>query len=418
MVISCDEDASEIGSDFFDGGSLIMSAVDTITLKVSTVKFDSIPTSDATRLLIGYHEDQDLGIMSAVPHFEISPNYAFSIDEAYTQYSRAELRLTQDQYSFYDTAQTVTFSVHQLTQSMDPFPGSGSTYLYSTSKRTYDPTPMGTVTFKPRPNSKDTVIVSLTEAFGRDIISLAQNAAPEVATTTEFIHHFKGLVLIPSAVSGPIIGLSTTAEVRVYYTDKSVTPTVERKLVLSTNSNLKFNQINSDRTGKKVDALTTQRYSLGSTATDHKSYIQCGTSMGLRVSVPYLRDILIDNPGLTVVNALLKFYPTRDSRGTNVTMPTNLTMTAVDFQNTLYETLSQTALLYPDYYLDRDTRYEVDITTYVKSQLATEAFNDNALIFTPDDATLRNTLDRLYLGDQFSERPMTLTLTCLTYQKE
>src|SRR3954468_1735416 len=102
-AVSCSEEASEIGSNFFSSGSLNMSAVDTITAVVSTMKYDSMVTGDATRLLVGYQEDKDLGATTSLGYFQIGVDYAFSIDKLFTSYSRSELWLVHDGYSYYDT---------------------------------------------------------------------------------------------------------------------------------------------------------------------------------------------------------------------------------------------------------------------------------------------------------------------------
>jgi hypothetical protein len=411
-VVSCNDEPSEIGSNFFSGGSLNMSAIDTITAIVSTVKFDSMVTGDASRLLVGYHQDEDLGVTTSAAYFQIGPDYVFSLDKLFTSYSRSELRLIHEGYSCYDTLTEITFSVHRLTEVLET-----DDYYYNTNSFKYDPIPMGTVTYKPRPNSKDTVTIALTDDLGRDIVRLAQNAGPQVSSTNDFVNYFDGFVLIPSTTNGPVVGFNLAAQLRIYYNDKTQTPSVERYLSASRNLLSKYNKISSNTAATNLEPLKVQRYSLGSRETDNKSYIQCGAGLGLRVSMPYLRRIMIDNPDLTVVNATLQFLPTKDSKGINIPMPKTLQMTSIDFQNDLSAVYSDIAVLIEDVDLGRDTRYVVDITGYVKIQLLTEEFNDDGLIFTPDDATLRGTVDRLYIGDQHSDRPMKVTLNVLTYNK-
>lgn len=76
-LVSCTKEPSEIGSNFFEGGSLILSEVDTITIKASTILFDSLATSDATRLLVGAHDDENLGFLSATSFFQVGIAYPF-----------------------------------------------------------------------------------------------------------------------------------------------------------------------------------------------------------------------------------------------------------------------------------------------------------------------------------------------------
>jgi len=389
-----------------------MSAIDTLTAVVSTVKYDSMVTGDATRLLVGYHDDEDLGGTTSTAYFQVGPDYAFTLDKLYTSYSRSELRLIHDGYSYYDTLQEISFTVHKITQIFKT-----DDYYYNTNSFKYDPTPMGSITYKPRPNAKDTLKIELSDDLGRDIVRLAQGSEAEVSTITDFVHYFQGFVLVPSTDSGPIVGFTTAAQLRIYYNDKTSTPSVEKYLSASHNLTSLFNKIGSNTSATKLKDLKVQRYSLSSAETDNKGYIQCGTGLALRVSIPYLRRIMIDNKDLTVVNATLQFSPTKDSEGINVPMIQSLQMTATDFQNNLSSVYSDVAALIQDVDLGRDTHYQVDITEYVKIQLATEEFNDNGIIFGPDDATLRGTVNRLYIGDQHHDRAMKVTLNVLTYNK-
>jgi len=416
MLLSCNDEPSQIGSGFFEGGSIALATVDTLTLQVSTIQFDSLATSDATRLLVGSHNDEDLGTITASTYFQMGLASAFSIDKLYTSFTRAEIRFIHDGYSFYDTANNVSLSVHALTEDMQLDESDNAAYLYNTSSIKYDPTALGAVTFKPRPNTHDTVKVAISEQFGRDIIRLAQSSAPEVSSTFEFLNYFSGIAVVPSG-DGPMVGFSTNVEIRVYYIDKSQTPGVERYLSIISGDNLHFNKIQFDRSATKLNGLDKQTEHLGSDETDRKSYIQSGTGLGLRVEIPYLRSMLIENEGLTIMSAILSFAPTKDNNEDNAPAPASLLMSSVDYKNQLMQTFNNGASLIEDVYLGRDTHYEVDITTFIKQQLLIEQFNHNAVVFTTDDATFRGTVSRIYVGDQLNEKQMTLKLSCLTISK-
>ncbi|MEJ0030678.1 MAG: hypothetical protein WDO15_10065 [Bacteroidota bacterium] len=55
--------------------------------------FDSLVTGDAPRLLVGYHEDEDLGKISASAYFQLSTQGLFEVDKLTATFSRVELRL-------------------------------------------------------------------------------------------------------------------------------------------------------------------------------------------------------------------------------------------------------------------------------------------------------------------------------------
>jgi hypothetical protein len=252
------------------------------------------------------------------------------------------------------------------------------------------------------------------DAFGQNIVSLAQSSATQVSSTFSFLDYFYGLAIIPNAVDGPVVGYNTTAEVRVYYIDNTVTPGVEKFLSLTLGDNLKYNKISCNRLATNLNGLKPgSNYS--SAKTGHKAYIQSGTGVALRLEIPYLRSILIEHGGLTVVSATLEISPSRDGDGTNVGIPTTLTLQRANYKNEYINSYATSGTLIEDYYLERDTHYSIDVTTFINQQLALEEENQNALILTTENTTFRSTVDRLYVDDQFGERPMKLTLSCLVY---
>src|SRR5690349_9064650 len=89
-LVSCNDTASPIGSDFFQGTAINMSTIDTLTIRTSTIVFDSLVTADASRLLVGYHVDEDLGAVSSAAYFQIGMLNAFTLDKLSTKFSRAE----------------------------------------------------------------------------------------------------------------------------------------------------------------------------------------------------------------------------------------------------------------------------------------------------------------------------------------
>jgi hypothetical protein len=413
-LFSCNEDPSGIGSGFFQDGSVNMVTVDTITIHTSTVTFDSLVTSDATRLLIGSHSDDELGVVSSSTFFQIAPESSFLLDKAFTSYTRVELRLAYDGYSYYDTTSAITFNAHRITEELE----TDDLYFYNTSSFGYDPVPMGSISFTPRPNTGDTLVMPISDDFGKEIVRLAQASAVEVMYTSEFVHYFQGLAVIPVAGNGAIVGFSTAAELRVYYMDKSHTPGKEKYLKMVTTSELiRFNQVLCDRSGTALSGLVSQQEHFNSSRTDRRSYIQSGAGLGMRVEMPYLRDMLRENEDLTIVGAELEIAPARENSGRNAGLPRQLIMLAVNYKNEVLGSYEAAAQLKEDVYLGRDTHYEVNVRDFVTQQLATAEFNQNALLFTFPDSTFRSSVTRLYAGDQLNEREMKLRIYCLTFSK-
>lgn len=414
-LLSCNEEPSGIGSDFFQSGSLSLVTVDTLTVQTATVMFDSLVTSDATRLLVGYHEDNDLGIVSSSTFFQVAPQSSLILDGDLTTYSRIELRLTYDGYSYYDTTSIVTLNIHRLTEDLEI----DDAYLYNTSSFQYDTRSLGTISLIPRPNASDTLVIRLADGFGRDIVQLAQNSASEVSTIADFLHYFKGIAITPANTSGPILGFSTAAEIRVYYIDKSQTPGVEKYLSIPAGETLHFNQVRCDRSSTALRGLRSQEEHYSSSQTGDKGYIQSGAGLGLRIEIPYLRDMVRENGDLTVVDAVLEIAPAREAsdQNKNAGLPRWLVMSAVNYKNEIYGNYEEQPLLIEDVYLGRDTHYEVNIRDFVTQQLVIAEINKNALLFTFADSTFRSSVTRLYAGDQHNAREMKLKIYCVKFSK-
>src|SRR4051812_39533167 len=93
ILFSCNDESSPIGSDFFQGAAINMTTIDTLTIRTSTMMFDSLVTGDATRFLVGYHEDDDLGNISSSAYFQLGTQGLFQLDKKTTTFSHAELLL-------------------------------------------------------------------------------------------------------------------------------------------------------------------------------------------------------------------------------------------------------------------------------------------------------------------------------------
>ncbi len=408
---ACNTDPSEIGANFFQSGSLDIINVDTMTLRVSTVQYDEVVTSLASRLLVGHHNDAKVGAVSCSSFIELSALIENTTYEELTpensKYLRTTLTLTYDGYSYYDTTESQTIRVHRVTEEIEP--EENESYLYNNSNFLYDATALGELTFKPRPGTRDTLEVPLSDALGETLMTWVWEGNEVLYTQNDFSNFIKGLVAIPSTnVNGSIIGFGTAPELRVYYTDNTVVPAEEKYLAFGVEQY--FNKIFSDRGLLALNDLQTLRYPLLSGKTDNEAYIQSSVGMALRVEIPYLKNILVDNKDLIITSATLQFSPIAKTYSDNTVLPSSLTMYQVDDTNDVLFQYALGPYLYEDIYLGRNTYYSVDIGEFLSSQLAIQEFNSNALLFRFADATFQSTVDRLCIGDGKNEYEMKLNI--------
>lgn len=387
---------TSIGANFLGDGVLQTVLIDTLSLKVSTVNFDSVPTSTTTRLLIGSYQDQDLGRVIAKSYFRLYNQIAENaVDPINHVYERASMILSYDGYSYADTTQPVTLNVFPLTEQLK---GESTSIFYNIDSFTHTTDPIGSTTFIPRPNSIDSVEIPIDDTYAKNLFSLYQNYDPVIRTNAEFFKQFPGFMVSSDTVqANSVLGFKKTFKLRLYYISKLAVPATEQHFDVNLGNNLSFNNIISNRNGTELKDFGGLANSVSSKKTSNRSYTQASTGLGVRVSIPYLKDILAVSPGLEVSRAILTLNPVHGSDLNNRSLPSQLSMYAVDKKNTVTAASSTTVPIVEDVYLGRDTHYAVDITSFVKSQLSTDEFNDNALLFTIYSSDFNSTVNRLYV---------------------
>lgn len=395
LAFSCSENASEIGIDFFDDGELEVVYVDTLTLRASTVLVDSLVTSAPTRLIAGYHEDEDLGVLTVKSYFQIVPPTIGELDDQ-IRYSRITLTLNYDKYSYYDTTGNTTLFVHRVTEELS------NTDLYTNSSFDYDPTPLGQFTFSPRPTKTEDayVEVPLSNTLGNEFFDLIINKSNSITSQTDFLNYFKGLVIVPStSVSGPMLGFTTSSTLKVYYYDESVTPIVEKSFDFTTGENFRSVQANVDRSATALSGLNSENPSILSELTNNRVYMQGMYGVRTRIEIPYLKDLLLSNYKILLSDAVLQLTPVRGSFEKNTVLPASANAYVYYPNSELYSaTRSTEATLVEDYDLGLDTKYQSDISGFVRDQLNYAAASRNNLVFSVSEQTLGTSVNRIYLN--------------------
>lgn len=421
LVIICYgcSDPSQIGSNFFNEGSLDLVYNDTITVRTSTVLIDSLVTSNATRLLVGHHLDEDLGSLTCAAYFNLGPDDASSLEDTHTTYSRFSLILSYDNYSYYDTAVAQTFFVHRLTEDIE---AKDDGNLYNTSAVSYNENPLGELSFIAFPNKLDSVEIPLTDELGLQLYELSKSSSTQVSNSIEFQKLLRGIVVkADTSVNGPILGFSTNAELRLYYYDRSIQPTEEKYLSFSIEGSSSptkyFNSIIGDRTNTALADLETRKYPLRSDITNDRFYLQGGCGLVLRIELPYIRSILQDDENLILSSAWLKIKPIHNSDRVNCALPSELTVYNVNAKNELLSEFGSAQLI-ADPYLDRDSYYYLDIKSYVKQQVAIDEFNSYALMLQISDEEMASSVTRLYAGSQHNNDELEISLHVVTINVE
>lgn len=407
LAFSCSENASEIGIDFFDEGELEVVYVDTLSLRASTVLVDSLVTGASTRLIAGYHEDADLGVITVKSYFQVVPPAIGELNNQ-LRYSRMTLVMNYDKYSYYDTTGNTTLYVHRLTEELQ------NTKLYTSSSFQYSPTPLGQLTFSPRPKRTENAFIEvpLSNTLGNEFFNLILDKSNTVTIQENFLTYFKGIVVVPSTnVSGPMLGFTTSPTLKVYYYDESVTPIVEKSFDFPGGQTIRFVGTKIDRSGTLLSSLSAQNPSINSNLTDNRVYMQAMYGVRTRIEIPYLKNLLLDNSKILLSDAILELTPVRGSFQQNETLPASTSAYIYSANSELYSSIESTkANLVEDIELGRDTQYKADVSDFIRQQLNFTATSRNSLVFNIPEATLGTTVNRIYLNGTAGSSRMKLRL--------
>jgi hypothetical protein len=409
VAMSCDLNPSRIGSDFFDSGRLDISVMDSSSVILSTIKFDSLITGNASRVLIGSHLDSKLGRITASAYFQptLSGNNT-ELVKSTSIFEKVVLHIKYDNYSFYDTTKQLILKAYQLNKNIKL---RSDSRLYNTSDISTTGTSIGSASFIPRPHSKDSIELTLDQSFGDNFYNGFKNRTSEFTTDEKFVSHFKGFLIAPdSTTSSAMVGFSSEMQVRIYYIDRSEIPNRRRYISFTANKPYTATQIIANRIGTKLTSFASSRSKINAKLTEDISFIQAGSGLGMRIDMPHLRS-LKQNPNFYPVNATLDIYPSREALGHNVELPSTLTLSVVDKFNRVLGKYTSQATLMKDNELERDTHYEVDVTNFANKQMNRIDLNEDALIITLPSENFGITADRVYFASRTLQYPTRLKIT-------
>lgn len=392
MIWSCEPESPQIGSDFFTNGILDFTYIDSATVHLSTIQLDEMITSSASRMLIGTHRDEQLGQITAIPYFQVHPDGEVNFEDQNFVYDHLSLTLPLDHYSYYDTLLPLTLNVHRVTEDIIAENG----HIDNSSSFQIEDKSIGSITLKPRPNY-DSIEVKLSDILGNEIFQKAMSGS-ENLTTANFSKYIRGFAVVPDTlVSSCVVGLATNPSLRLHYYDKTTTPITKKYLAFNVQSSspLFFTNITCNRKDTMLEIMPSSKERLSAKQTNGVAYIQAGAGLSLRVDLPYLRTLKqIDN--FYVGRAVLEIYPVRKSFSSSTRLPQHLKVFKATKRNVIYEEIATDAALIEDIELGRDTYYRFDATEFVKAQMELSTMNENALIFTTDNATYPVSAERIY----------------------
>lgn len=426
LMDSCSTDVIN-DSDFVAGGTFTDSnirvvQIDTMKVETYTMKFDSLITSQATRMLIGKYMDPVFGAVKSSSFVELLPNNYFIDSEA--EYDSIAFFLKFDNYYYNDTLKNNTIRIKELSELLKPADGSD---FYNTGKAGYFEEVLGSVTYAPRPLETDSLYIGLSDSLGMDLFEQLQQK--NITNTEEFKDYFHGITFQPGDDDdGSIIGFDLSSSVmRMYYSvpgEESRTQFTTDFAINTSSSPIPFfNRMTVVETNEYLKTLTDKEVVLNSSQTDGQSFIQSGIGYTTKIEFPNLRTLFDIQGQGTLLNAVLKIRPVLGSYNDELALRDTLSLFIVDQNNDLTQQLAGMDNAAVEAILNRigqefnDIYYEIPLTSYIEGLLLQARETEEAIILLPEN--YNSTVDRFVLmGKEGPDEGVKLELTYAIYDED
>ena len=427
LFTSCQTDNLDgdfvIGSDYLSINNKVL-LIDTLTVDVSTINFDSLVTSNQSRILIGNYTDPILGKVKSESYLELTPdtyNLGSSSDTETVNYvfDSIAMILKYDRYYYGDTTKTQTLNIHQLTQKIKPNIDDDS--FYNNSTLTHYSNSIGSRTFYPRPIGKDSVNIQMDASFGKNLFDKLKNN--EITNSDEFNNYFKGIVIKPStANSSNVVGFTTACVMRMYYRQANAnseeTYTKDFKIADLTKQ---FNNISLDKTGTIIQNLPDSRNKLSSELTNNSAFVQSGTGVACRIDFPFIKQLKYISEKGAIVDAELIIKPIKNSASALYPIKDSLQVYECDNLNRISKILTNSdgsqmlAKLNttPDEF-NENIGYKINIGPFLYQEMKKTYANKSSLILTFPN--ISKGVNRIVLGNQKNaENKLKLKIYYISY---
>jgi len=415
-LASC-EDPNELGLGLVDD-NIAGKYTDTLTVRVSTVFLDSVATSGSGNMLAGQYTNPYSGTAMASTFFQVGLGAtAWTVAED-AAFDSLELILSYSGYSYGDTTQSATFKVHRLTSAITPRKLSqyffneepysfmyADNALYNTSNTATAPDSLSSFTIRPRPLSKDTFAIALSDELGEEWLALKKANDTKLTDATNFLSYFHGLK-ISSAAANAVVGFTAaSAKVRLHYSETvDGTKTARTRDFAAINSALQYNQFLTNLEGSELEGLVRGGEPLPANQTGNKvSVAQGGTGLAIRVDIPHIASLKGQVPVDLINRAVLVVEPLLNTTQYPFPVPPNLALYSTNGSNKPLAPLvsEQTALEVAYKEPNQQNpggRYDFNLTQQIVELLRDENPGAMSLLLTAPSAGYRQQVSRLVVG--------------------
>nr|WP_319267192.1 DUF4270 family protein [uncultured Draconibacterium sp.] len=429
FLLSCHDDESlmvSLGDNYINNQTNV-ALIDSIQVNLSTIKLDSIPTSEADYLLCGSYYDKELGNIDATAYAQIGmPSADIDDDEIFDS---IVIYMNYSGMSYGDTLLPQTINVHRVRDDIEPGDDyDDEPYLYNTTNFNYDEAPLGSKTIVPKPNIHDTLSIRLNDELGLEFLSYLRDEDDEFEYLSDFLDYFQGVVLVPGNENNSILSFEADSsfQIRLYTHQVELTKINNRyTFKFDGTAHNHFNHVENDASELALAQAITQREDIASGLLDNQAFLSASLGYTTRASFPGISKILeVDLKNLLYkAELVLKPMPgTYNNLESN--LPEELILYYTDEKNNVLSNITDddgysiSASFYFDEFYNEYTQYVFDVTEYVYSELSDGYVDpeDGLLIMLPQ-TEYGGTLDNIVFDARsLSQYRPTLNLYYVFYE--
>lgn len=408
LFLSCAE-TSVIGEDLIQSSEFDVSLTDTVAVKLSTLQYDSIITSNTGRLLVGSQQGTELGDIASEVYFLLSYDLSNEeVDESIT-YDSLTLSLWMDGYTLYlqdDEVVRLNLNLDTLASELT-FRDDDALYNFSELPGITDAPhePIASLeTFWDKNRIRE-VEMRLPDDMGEELFDKMVNDDEILSDADEMYEFLKGFKLYFEEENTPFVGFHTDSiKMTIHATDNSTSPVDHKEYNLSIGAAPHFSKIIHSEIPENLE-IEEEDEEVSSVLTNNQSYISGGLGYAAMVDINNAKNLLLDGSDFILARAELSLHWTELE---HEDYPSTLSAILINesYVNVAEETVFLLDRVYDEDY-HRDNYYTMDVTSIVEFLLdqpsnekyyiliATEEYNNSMTSVALGDGSLDSEL-KLY----------------------
>lgn len=417
---ACKKADISFGDEFLNNPNTQVVKIDTFTAATSTVFLDSFSTNGTGVAMAGGYTDPIFGKMKAQSYLQIAPP-AFDNASQFTGALFDSITLQVRVRNFYgDSSQAFNIQVHELNEKIT-IPD-GGIFIFNNKTLNVKLTALANENRLIRPISFPNLSIKLSNSLGQTLLNKLKNPADnDLKTEAAFLDYFKGIRISTDNNNSMAVSFSDTVKIRLFYKKPDVV-LLDRFIDFNfINKGNQFNNVSITRVGPPFPTPTPTVKEFPSTATNNVSYVQTSTGVLTKISFPSINNILKLPNYAKLVRATLIVRPVTGTYNPSLFLPPTLRLATTTPLNDIGPDIVsfapngtafvQLGELQTDYLLGRNTRYQYDVTEYIKLLITDQNFTRRSLFLIPPSPYYETSFARAVFGNkQHPENKMELQI--------